>query len=96
MPCQYSIGSCWAEVGNAPLLGPELVRETTEKVALIRKRLVAAQSRQKSYADPKRRDVNFEVGDQVFLKVSPKRGILRFGKKGKLAPGYVGPFKIIE
>ena len=63
---------------------------------LIRKRLETARSRQKSYADPHRRDVEFKVGDRVFLKVSPKRGVLRFGKKGKLAPRYIGPFQIIE
>ena len=64
-PCRSPV--CWAEVGAAPLLGPELVRETTEKVELIRRRLVTAQSRQKSYADRRRRPLAFEVGDHVFL-----------------------------
>ena len=78
------------------MLEPELVQETTRNIQLLKKRLETARSRQKSYADPRRRDVEFKVGDQVFLKVSPKRGIFRFGKKGKLAPRYVGPFKIIN
>ena len=78
------------------LLGPELVQETTDNVRLIRKRLETARSRQKSYADPRRRDVEFNIGDKVFLKVSPKRGILRFGKKEKLAPRYIGHFPIID
>jgi hypothetical protein len=76
-------------------LGPDLIRETTEKVALIRERILAAQSRQKSFADRRRRPLVFEVGDLVMLKVSPIKGVKRFGKKGKLAPRYVGPVRII-
>ena len=93
-PCRSPV--CWAEVGDAPLLGPELVRETTEKVELIRRRLVTAQSRQKSYADRRRRPLAFEVGDHVFLKISPRRGLMRFGKSGKLSPRFIGPFEILE
>ena len=93
-PCRSPL--CWAEVGEAPLLGPELVRETTEKVSLIRQRLFTAQSRQKSYADQRRRPLTFEVGDHVFLKVMPRRGLMRFGKKGKLSPRFIGPFEILE
>lgn len=78
------------------MLGPELVQETTEKIALIRKRLATGQSRQKSYADQRRKDLEFEVGEHVFLKVSPMRGVMRFGKKGKLAPQFIGPFEILE
>ncbi|GMP66376.1 hypothetical protein CsSME_00026758 [Camellia sinensis var. sinensis] len=74
----------------------ELVRETTEKVELIRRRLVTAQSRQKSYADRRRRPLAFEVGDHVFLKISPRRGLMRFGKSGKLSPRFIGPFEILE
>jgi hypothetical protein len=72
--------------------------KTKDKVALIRKRMLTAQSRQsqKSYADKGHRLVNFEVGDQVFLKVSPMKGVMRFGKKGKLSPRYVGPFIITK
>ena len=63
---------------------------------LIRKRLLTAQSRQKSYDDRRRQPLEFEVGDRVFLKVIPKRGVIRFGKRGKLAPRYIEPFEIIE
>ena len=58
--------------------------------------MLTAQNRQKSYADPKRRNVEFQVGDYVFLRVSPWKGVRRFGKKGKLSPRYVGPFEILE
>ncbi|XP_028107167.1 uncharacterized protein LOC114306185 [Camellia sinensis] len=78
------------------MLGPELVWETTEKIALIRKRLVIAQSHQKSYADHRRRPLSFEVRDHVFLKISPKRDLMRFGKRGKLSPRFIGPFEILE
>ncbi|GMP39203.1 hypothetical protein CsSME_00010138 [Camellia sinensis var. sinensis] len=67
-----------------------------DKVELIRKRLVTAQSRQKSYADRRRRPLAFEVGDHVFLKISPRRGLMRFGKSGKLSPRFIGPFEILE
>ena len=93
-PCRSPI--CWAEVGDEALMGPEVVQETTEKISIIRDRIRTAQSRQKSYADLKRRHVEFEIGDHVFLKVSPMRGVVRIGKKGKLAPRYVGPFEILE
>ena len=65
-------------------MGPDLIRDTTEKVGLIRKRLLMAQSRQKSYANKRQRPLEFDVGDHVFLKVMPKRGVVRFGKRGKL------------
>ena len=61
---------------------------TSEKVSIIQQRLNTTFNRQKSYADPKRKDISFSVGDLVFLKVSPMKGVLRFGKKGRLAPGY--------
>ena len=67
---------------------------TSEKVPIIQQRLKTAFSRQKSYADPKRKDVSFAAGDMVFLKVSPMKGVMRFGRKGKLAPRYIGPFEI--
>ena len=67
---------------------------TSKKVHIIQKRLKTAFSRQKSYADPKRKDVSFSPRDLVFLKVSPMKGVIRFGKKGKLAPRYIGPFEI--
>nr|CAN75615.1 hypothetical protein VITISV_010163 [Vitis vinifera] len=84
------------DVGEKKLLGPELVQLTIEKVSLIKERLKAAQSRQKSYADNRRRDFEFEVGDHVFLKVSPMKSIMRFGRKGKLSPRSVGPFEVLE
>ena len=69
---------------------------TFEKIKLIRKRLQIAQSRQKSYYDNSRREVEFEVGDMKFLKVAPMKGVMRFGKKGKLSPRFVGPFEILK
>ncbi|GJW23198.1 putative reverse transcriptase domain-containing protein [Tanacetum coccineum] len=86
----------WAEIGESRLIRPELVQETTDKVVLIKERLKAARDRQKSYVDNRRNPLEFEVGDQVLLKVSPWKGVVRFGKKGKLAPRYVGPFEILE
>ena len=76
----------WDDVGEKKLLGPELVQLTVEEVVLIKEILKAAQSRQKSYADNRRRDLEFEVGDHVFLKVSPMKSMMRFGRKGKLSP----------
>ncbi|GJY02840.1 putative reverse transcriptase domain-containing protein [Tanacetum coccineum] len=76
----------WAEIGESGLIGPELVQETIDKVVLIMEKLKAARDRQKSYADNRRKPLEFEVGDQVLLKVSPWKGVIRFGKKGKLAP----------
>ncbi|KAM0052023.1 putative nucleotidyltransferase, Ribonuclease H [Helianthus debilis subsp. tardiflorus] len=87
---------CWDETGEAQLTGPEIILEATGKIKKIRDNLVTARSRQKSYADLKRKPVEFQVGDRVLLKVSPWKGVVRFGKKGKLAPRYVGPFKIVE
>ncbi|KAK1414363.1 hypothetical protein QVD17_16561 [Tagetes erecta] len=87
---------CWEEVGEKIIEGPELVQITNEKVAIAREKLKEAQSRQKSYADQHRRELEFKVGDHVFLKVSPCRGVRRFGIKGKLSPRYIGPFEILE
>ncbi|GJY25622.1 putative reverse transcriptase domain-containing protein [Tanacetum coccineum] len=91
--CQSPI--CWAEVGEAQLTGPEIIHETTEKIIQIKKRIQAAQDRQKSYANRRRKPLEFEVGDKVMLKVSPWKGVIRFGKRGKLNPCYIGPFKIL-
>ncbi|GKB50612.1 putative reverse transcriptase domain-containing protein [Tanacetum coccineum] len=87
---------CWAEVGEAQLTGPDLIQETTEKIIQIKQRIQAARDRQKSYADLKRKPMEFQVGDKVMLKVSPWKGVVRFGKRGKLNPRYVGPFKVLE
>ncbi|GKF95388.1 putative reverse transcriptase domain-containing protein, partial [Tanacetum coccineum] len=79
-------GGNWAEIGESSLIGPELVQETTDKVVLLKEKLKAVRGRQKSYADNRRKPLEFEVGDHVLLKVSPWKGVIRFGKKGKLAP----------
>ena len=92
--CQFPI--CWTEVVERSITNPYLIRDTSEKVNLIWKRLLTAQSRQKRYADRRCRPLEFEVGNHVFLKVMPKRGVVRFNKRGKLAPRYVGPFEILE
>jgi hypothetical protein len=86
----------WSQTGEREIFGPDLVNEAEEKVKIIRNNLKAAQSRQKSYADKRRKPIQFEVGDFVYLRVSPTRGVQRFGIKGKLAPRYVGPFEILE
>ncbi|GKC42029.1 hypothetical protein Tco_1059751 [Tanacetum coccineum] len=86
----------WAEIGGSSLIGPGLVQEMTNKVVLVREKPKASGDRQKSYADNRRKSLEFEVGDRVMLKVSPWKGDIRFGKKGKLAPRYVGPFDILE
>ena len=72
-----------------------MVRDTYKKVDLIRKCLLTAQSRQKSYPDRQRQPLEFKVGDHVFLKVTPKRGVISFGKWGKLSSKYIGPFEVL-
>ncbi|GJS75275.1 hypothetical protein Tco_0725156 [Tanacetum coccineum] len=86
----------WAEIREGSLIGPELVQEMTDKVVVIKEKLQAARDRQKSYADSGRKMTEYEVGENVLLKVSPWKGVMHFGKKGKLAPRYVGPFEILE
>ena len=93
-PCRSPI--CWTEVGESSIIGLDLIRDTSKKVGMIRKRLLTAQSRQKSYADIRRRPLEFEADDHVFLKVMNKRGVTRFGKRGKLLPRYIGPFEVLE
>ncbi|KAL4018186.1 hypothetical protein IC575_021776 [Cucumis melo] len=87
---------CWGEVGEQRMLGLELVRTTNAAIQKIRACMLTAQSRQKSYADVRRKDLEFDVGDMVFLKVAPVKGVLRFEKKEKLSPRFVGPFEILE
>ena len=82
-------------MGERKLIGLEIVQDTTEKVNMIRERLKIANDGQKSYADNRRRDLKFEMGDQVFLRVSPWKGILRFEKRGKLSPRSIGPDEIV-
>ncbi|GJW65855.1 putative reverse transcriptase domain-containing protein [Tanacetum coccineum] len=86
----------WAEIREGQLIGLELVQETTEKISQIKDRLKAARDRQKSYADKRRKPLEISMGDYVLLKVSPWKGVLRFGKKGKLAPRFVVTFEIIK
>ncbi|GKA25979.1 hypothetical protein Tco_0712088 [Tanacetum coccineum] len=86
----------WAEIRGSSLIGPELVQEMIDKVVLVKEKPKVVRDRQKSYADKRRKPLEFEVGDQVLLKVSPWNGVVRFGKKGKLAPRYVGPFEILK
>ncbi|GJX44204.1 hypothetical protein Tco_0260880 [Tanacetum coccineum] len=86
----------WAEIRESSLTGLELVQETTDKVVLVKEKPKAARDHQKSYVDYRRKPLEFEVGDRVLLKVTPWKGVVRFGKKGKLAPRYVGPFEILE
>ncbi|KAK5784414.1 hypothetical protein PVK06_038937 [Gossypium arboreum] len=88
--------TCWTELGERQVLGPELVVDTESKVKLIRDRLKEASDRQKSYADLKRKEIEFAVGDMVFLKLSPWKKILRFGKKGKLSPRFIGPYRVLK
>ncbi|GKC88294.1 putative reverse transcriptase domain-containing protein [Tanacetum coccineum] len=86
---------CWNEVGDSQLINPELICDTTEKIVQIKNRLLAARSCQKSYTDRRTKPLEFEVGDMVLLKVSPRKGVVHFGKRGKLSPSYIGPFKIL-
>ena len=93
-PCRSPI--CWTEVGESSITGPDMIRDTSKKVSLIRQCLLIAQSLQKSYAYVRCRPLEFEFGDHVFLKVMPKRGVVRFSKRGKLSSRFIGPFEILE
>ncbi|GJU37087.1 putative reverse transcriptase domain-containing protein [Tanacetum coccineum] len=87
---------CWAEVGEVQLTGPEIVQETTEKIIQIKQRIQVARDQQNTYADLKRNPMEFQIRDRVMLKVSPWKGVVHFGKRGKLNPRYVRPFKVLE
>ena len=93
-PCRTPL--CWSEVGERVLVGPEIVEETTQNVQVIKANLKTAQDRQKSLADRHATDRVYNVDDWVFLKLSPWKGVVRFGKKGKLSPRYIGPYRITE
>ena len=88
--------TCWTELDEHKIIGLDLVKDTEEKVQIIQQRLKAASDRQRSYANLKRNDIEYEVGDKVFLKVSPWKKIIRFGRKGKLSPRFLGPYEILE
>nr|GFB33422.1 putative reverse transcriptase domain-containing protein [Tanacetum cinerariifolium] len=85
---------CWTEVGEAQILGPELIQETTEQIIQIKQRMQAVRDRQKSYADLKRKPMEFQVEDKVMLKISPWKGVVRFGKQGKLNPRVHNTFHV--
>ena len=87
---------CWTKLDEHKIVGPDLVKYMKEKVQIIQQRLRADSDRQRSYANLKRKDIEYEVGDKVFLKVSPWKKILRFGRKGKLSPRFIGPYEILE
>nr|GEX29903.1 putative reverse transcriptase domain-containing protein [Tanacetum cinerariifolium] len=87
---------CWAEVGDVQLTGPEIIHETTEKIVQIRQRLQVTRDRHRSYANVRRKPLEFQVGDRVMLKVSPRKGVIRFEKQEKLNSRYIGSFKILE
>ena len=91
--CRTSI--CWNEVGERRLINLKLVQITLDKIQIVRDRLKTARDKHKSYANKHRRDLQFKVGNKVFLKVSPWKGVLRFGRRGKLRPRYIGPYEII-
>jgi hypothetical protein len=84
----------WSQTGESQVFGPEVLKDVKREVQMIRENLRIAQPRQKSYADKRRRDLSFEVGDFIYLKVSPMRGTKRLKVKGKLAPTYIRPFQI--
>ncbi|GJT57689.1 putative reverse transcriptase domain-containing protein [Tanacetum coccineum] len=86
---------CWVEVGDSQLIGPEIIHETIEKIVQIKSRIQAVRDRQKSYADVRRKPLEFQVGDKVMLKVSSLKGVIRFGKRGNPNPRYIEPFKIV-
>jgi hypothetical protein len=86
----------WNETGERKVFGPDILEEAEKQVRMVRENLRVAQSRQKSYADHRRRELSFKVGDFVYLKVSPMSGLRRFKVRGKLAPRFIGPFKILE
>ena len=87
---------CWTELSEKKIIGPNLIQETKEKVKMIRERLKVATNRQKSYANMKRKDVRYEIGEKMFLKVSPWNKVMRFKRKGKLSPRFIGPYEVIE
>jgi hypothetical protein len=92
--CQIPLN--WLETRESQVFGPDIIKEAEEQVQLIRNRLKAAQSRQKGYADSRRRPLTFQVGDFVYLRVTPLKGMQHFHEKGKLAPCCIGPYKILE
>jgi hypothetical protein len=93
-PCRTPLS--WSESSERVIFGPDIVTEAEEKVNQIQANILAAQSRQKSYANKRRNPLKFEVGDHIYFRVSPMKGVRRFGIKGKLAPRYIGSYPIID
>jgi hypothetical protein len=93
---RYGTPLFWNETGEWKIFGPDILQEAEKQVRMVRENLRVAQSRQKSYANHRRRKLGFEVRDFVYLKVSPMRGLRHFKVRGKLAPRLIGPFKILE
>ena len=87
---------CWTELSEKKIIGLDLIQETEEKVKMIRERLIVATDRQKSYADMRGKDIRYEISEKLFLKVSPWKKVMRFGKKDKLSPRFIGPYEVIE
>ncbi|XP_021728751.1 uncharacterized protein LOC110695834 [Chenopodium quinoa] len=88
--------TCWSGISDSLILSPDLIQETIKQVRVICSKMKAAQDRQKTYADLRRKGISYEVGDKVLLKVSPMKGVMHFGQKGKLSPKYVGPYQVLE
>ena len=93
---RYRTSVSWIELNEHKVIGPDIVKDTEAKVQVIRQRLKAASDQQKLYSDLKRKDIEYEVCYKVFLKVSPWRKVLRFGKKGKLSSRFIGPYEVLE
>nr|GEW96921.1 putative reverse transcriptase domain-containing protein [Tanacetum cinerariifolium] len=93
---KYQTPIAWVEVGEIKLIGPEIIQKTTDKIMQIKERLRAARDRHNSYVDKQRKPLEFSVSDKVLPKVLPWKGVVRFGKKSKILPRYVGPFEVFE
>ena len=87
---------CWTELSEKKIIGLDLIQEIEEKLKMIRERLKVATDRQKSYANMRRKDIRYEIGEKVFLKVSHWTKVMRFGKKGKLSPRFIGPYEVMD
>ena len=95
-PYEVLYGRCWTELSKKKVIGLDLIQETKEKVKMIRERLKLATDRHKSHANMKRKDIRYEICKKVFLKVSPWKKVIRFGKKSKLSPIFIGPYEVNE
>ena len=87
---------CWTELSEKKVIGPDLIQETENKVKMIKERLKVAADRKKSHANLKRKDIQYDIDKKVFLKISPWKKVMRFGRKGKLSPKFIGSYEVIE